>query len=127
MFPSDRIDHSVCGLFSCPRKGFKMAMYRPRDFLVGWHASRLTLPRMCRLTYWSIFAAFSILEAFVAFLLHRIPFYYALKLAFLVWCYMPHTQVRATCIPLLVSVCEGGANSLCSFLEFGGVDSGCAS
>lgn len=41
-----------------------------------------------------MFAAFSILEAFLSVLLHWIPFYFALKLAFLAWCFLPQTQVR---------------------------------
>lgn len=46
-----------------------------------------------RLTYWVVFAAFSILEAFLSVLLLKIPFYFALKLAFLAWCFLPQTQV----------------------------------
>lgn len=49
-----------------------------------------------RLTYWVVFAAFSILEAFVSVLLLWIPFYFALKLAFLTWCFHPQTQVGSS-------------------------------
>ena len=37
------------------------------------------------LVYWVIFAIFSILEVFVELVLYWIPFYYAFKLAFLLW------------------------------------------
>ncbi|CAB1113991.1 unnamed protein product [Ectocarpus sp. CCAP 1310/34] len=47
------------------------------------------------LTYWIVFAAFSILEAFLSVLLHWIPFYFALKLAFLAWCFLPQTRGAA--------------------------------
>lgn len=47
------------------------------------------------LTYWVVFAAFSILEAFVSIFINWIPFYYALKLAFLAWCFLPQTQGAA--------------------------------
>eukprot|EP00752_Nemacystus_decipiens_P011086 g9850.t1 len=47
------------------------------------------------LTYWVVFAAFSILEAFLSVLLRWIPFYFALKLAFLAWCFLPQTQGAA--------------------------------
>ena len=37
------------------------------------------------LVYWVIFAIFSIMEVFVDLVLYWIPFYYAFKLAFLLW------------------------------------------
>ncbi|CAM9595829.1 unnamed protein product [Choristocarpus tenellus] len=47
------------------------------------------------LTYWVVFAAFTILETFVSFFLYWIPFYYAFKLAFLIWCFLPATKGAA--------------------------------
>ena len=44
------------------------------------------------LVYWVIFAIFSILEVFVELVLYWIPFYYAFKLAFLLW-----AMVRGGC------------------------------
>mmetsp|Transcript_4021 Transcript_4021/g.8211 ORF Transcript_4021/g.8211 Transcript_4021/m.8211 type:complete len:180 (+) Transcript_4021:103-642(+) len=44
------------------------------------------------LVYWVIFAVFSILETFVDILLYWIPFYYAFKLAFLLWAMLPQTK-----------------------------------
>lgn len=44
------------------------------------------------LVYWVIFAFFSIIEVFVDFLLYWIPFYYAFKLAFLLWAFLPQTR-----------------------------------
>ena len=48
-----------------------------------------------------MFAAFSILEAFLSVLLRWIPFYFALKLAFLAWCFLPQTQVTARAYSVL--------------------------
>jgi receptor expression-enhancing protein 5/6 len=44
------------------------------------------------LTYWSVYAVFSFLDLFAKFILKIIPFYYVVKLIFLVWCFMPNTQ-----------------------------------
>ena len=44
------------------------------------------------LVYWVIFSLFGILESFANFLLYWIPFYYAFKLAFLLWAFLPQTK-----------------------------------
>jgi receptor expression-enhancing protein 5/6 len=44
------------------------------------------------LVYWVIFAIFSIMETFVDLVLYWIPFYYAFKLAFLLWAMLPQTK-----------------------------------
>lgn len=44
------------------------------------------------LTYWVVYACFNIVEVFADFLLYWIPFYYAFKLGFLLWLFMPSTQ-----------------------------------
>lgn len=44
------------------------------------------------LVYWVIFAFFNILEVFIDWLLYWIPFYYAFKLAFLLWLMLPQTK-----------------------------------
>lgn len=44
------------------------------------------------LVYWVIFAFFSIIEVFVDVLLYWIPFYFAFKLAFLLWAMLPQTK-----------------------------------
>lgn len=44
------------------------------------------------LVYWVIFAFFSIIEVFADFLLYWIPFYYAFKMAFLLWAFLPQTR-----------------------------------
>jgi hypothetical protein len=46
------------------------------------------------LTYWVVFAAFTLLEYFSRTLLYYFPFYYPAKLVFLVWCFLPQTLVR---------------------------------
>jgi receptor expression-enhancing protein 5/6 len=41
------------------------------------------------LTYWVVFGIFNIVDQFAGFILHFIPFYYFLKLAFLVFLFHP--------------------------------------
>lgn len=42
------------------------------------------------LTYWVVFGLFSIIDLFSGFILHFIPFYFFIKLSFLIWCFMPN-------------------------------------
>jgi receptor expression-enhancing protein 5/6 len=44
------------------------------------------------LVYWILFTFFGIIEAFVDLLLYWIPFYFAFKLAFLLWLMLPQTK-----------------------------------
>jgi len=44
------------------------------------------------LIYWTVYAFFSVIEVFVDYLLYWIPFYYAFKLAFLLWAMLPQTK-----------------------------------
>jgi len=44
------------------------------------------------LVYWVIFAFFQIIEVFIDLLIYWIPFYYAFKLAFLLWLMLPQTK-----------------------------------
>lgn len=44
------------------------------------------------LIYWIVYAFFSIMEVFIDFLVYWIPFYYAFKLAFLLWAMLPQTK-----------------------------------
>ncbi|CAE7938369.1 REEP5 [Symbiodinium sp. KB8] len=41
------------------------------------------------LTYWVVFSSFTVLETFVEYIVYFIPFYFALKLAFIVWLMLP--------------------------------------
>ncbi|OQS07295.1 hypothetical protein THRCLA_00705 [Thraustotheca clavata] len=43
------------------------------------------------LTYWVVYSAFNLTEQFTDIFLSWIPFYFFLKIAFLVWCYHPST------------------------------------
>ena len=43
------------------------------------------------LTYWVVFGLFNILDHFAGFILTLIPFYYFLKLIFMVWLFHPAT------------------------------------
>ena len=57
------------------------------------HSSRHTPEcSACRLTYWVCFAFFTLLEVFVEYILYFVPFYFALKLAFIVWLQLPQTR-----------------------------------
>lgn len=44
------------------------------------------------LIYWTVYAFFSIIEAFIDYLLYFVPFYYAFKLCFLLWLMLPQTR-----------------------------------
>jgi receptor expression-enhancing protein 5/6 len=44
------------------------------------------------LIYWVVYSLFSIIEVFITSLLYWIPFYYAFKLAFLLWAMLPQTR-----------------------------------
>jgi len=44
------------------------------------------------LTYWVVFGCFNIVDHFAGFILHFIPFYYVLKLGFLVFLFHPKTK-----------------------------------
>lgn len=44
------------------------------------------------LIYWVVFSFFAIIESFTNFLLYWIPFYFAFKLAFLLWAMLPQTK-----------------------------------
>jgi len=41
------------------------------------------------LTYWTVFASFSIVETMLETILYWFPFYYLVKLVFLLWLYLP--------------------------------------
>ena len=43
------------------------------------------------LTYWAIYGIFTFLDNFAGIILRIFPFYFILKLVFLVWCFMPNT------------------------------------
>jgi receptor expression-enhancing protein 5/6 len=44
------------------------------------------------LTYWVVFACFTIIDMFSGFILKFIPFYFFLKIIFLIWLFMPNSQ-----------------------------------
>eukprot|EP01066_Platyproteum_vivax_P009131 Platyproteum_vivax@DN3994_c0_g1_i1.p1 len=44
------------------------------------------------LTYWVVYAAFSVVEVFTDYVLFWIPMYYLIKIVFLVWLFHPQTQ-----------------------------------
>jgi len=44
------------------------------------------------LTYWLVFSLFKVVEGVADVLISFIPFYFFIKVAFLVWCYYPTTQ-----------------------------------
>jgi receptor expression-enhancing protein 5/6 len=44
------------------------------------------------IVYWVLYSFFSIIETFQNFILYWIPFYYAFKLAFLLWAMLPQTR-----------------------------------
>jgi receptor expression-enhancing protein 5/6 len=45
------------------------------------------------LVYWVVFGFFGVIEAFVDYVIFWIPFYYPIKLAFLLWCMLPQVII----------------------------------
>jgi len=43
------------------------------------------------LTYWVVYSIFTLIESLTDFFLHWIPLYHLVKIAFLVWCFLPQT------------------------------------
>jgi receptor expression-enhancing protein 5/6 len=43
-------------------------------------------------TYWVVFFLFILLELYLSYFLHKIPFYFLMKLIFLIWLFFPLTQ-----------------------------------
>ena len=43
-------------------------------------------------TYWTVFFTFELVEKFFGYLLHFLPFYFVIKLVFLIWLFFPTTQ-----------------------------------
>ena len=54
------------------------------------------------LTYWICFAFFNIIETFSGFILRFIPFYFFLKIIFLIWLFMPNSHGAILVYQLLV-------------------------
>lgn len=54
------------------------------------------------LTYWVVFASFTIIDMFSGFLLNFIPFYFFFKIVFLIWLFMPNSQGSTIIYHLLV-------------------------
>ena len=44
------------------------------------------------LTYWAIYGLFTFLDKFANFILRIFPFYFVVKILFLIWCFMPNTM-----------------------------------
>ena len=55
------------------------------------------------LTYWVVFASFTLLEVFIDYILFWVPLYYILKLGFLVWLFLPATQGAPKVFKLVVA------------------------
>lgn len=53
---------------------------------------RHLITRSTRLTYWIVFAAFSVVEVFTNVILYWLPFYFTAKIVFLVW--LMHSSTR---------------------------------
>jgi receptor expression-enhancing protein 5/6 len=47
------------------------------------------------LTYWVVFAAFTVFDSFAGAFLQYIPLYFFIKLVFLIWCFLPNTRGAA--------------------------------
>ncbi|KAJ2138884.1 ER membrane protein DP1/Yop1 [Coemansia sp. RSA 678] len=69
------------------------------------------------LTYWVVFGLFNVLEYFTGFLLYWFPFYYLIKLGFLVWLMAPATRgaerlYHSGLKPLIMQACSSQRSGL---------------
>eukprot|EP01082_Thalassiosira_pseudonana_P015407 g14110.t1 g14110 contig9:1177312-1178307(-) len=71
---------SVIGFLYPAFQSFKAIENRANSDVTQW------------LIYWVVYSFFSIIEVFVDYLLYWIPFYYAFKMAFLLWAMLPQTR-----------------------------------
>lgn len=71
---------SIVGFLYPAYKSFEAVESKNRGDDVQW------------LTYWIVYAFFSIICVFEPILVYWIPFYFAFKLAFLLWCMLPQTK-----------------------------------
>ncbi len=55
------------------------------------------------LTYWTVFSLFVLFELFLSFLMQYIPFYFFLKLGFLIWLFLPIFQGASVIYDNLIS------------------------
>ena len=44
------------------------------------------------ITYWAIYGIFTLIDQFANIVLRIIPFYFVIKIFFLIWCFMPNTM-----------------------------------
>mmetsp|Transcript_42753 Transcript_42753/g.90889 ORF Transcript_42753/g.90889 Transcript_42753/m.90889 type:complete len:193 (+) Transcript_42753:106-684(+) len=71
---------SIVGFIYPALKSLQALEHRARGEVTQW------------LIYWVVYSFFSIIEVFVDLLLYWIPFYYAFKVAFLLWAMLPQTR-----------------------------------
>mmetsp|Transcript_6362 Transcript_6362/g.10462 ORF Transcript_6362/g.10462 Transcript_6362/m.10462 type:complete len:194 (-) Transcript_6362:234-815(-) len=71
---------SIVGFLYPALKSFQALEHRASGDVTQW------------LIYWVVYSFFSIIEVFVETLLYWIPFYYAFKVAFLLWAMLPQTR-----------------------------------
>merc|ERR1712125_132453 len=74
---------SICSLV-----GFAYPAYKSFEAIEGPNKTDDTQ----WLIYWVVYAFFSVIEVFINLLLYWIPFYYAFKMAFLLWAMLPQTK-----------------------------------
>lgn len=55
------------------------------------------------LTYWIVFGTFSFIDLFTFGLFHYIPFYFLLKIIFLIWLFMPNTRGASKIYDTIIS------------------------
>ena len=72
--------------------GFAYPLYESFRSLNAAASSATTHSQQQWLTYWIIYAIFALVESLTDFFLYWIPFYHLVKIAFLVWCFLPSTR-----------------------------------
>ena len=57
------------------------------------------------LTYWAVFGIFSFIDLFSSGALKFIPFYFVIKIVFLIWLFMPNTKGATKIYDNIISKC----------------------
>ena len=72
--------------------GFAYPLYESFRSLAAAQSTSAVHNQQQWLTYWVIYGIFALVESLTDFFLYWVPFYHLVKIAFLVWCFLPTTR-----------------------------------
>lgn len=76
------------------------------------------------LIYWIVYAGFSTMEYFIDYIIFWIPFFYPLKVCFLIWCFSPEHRGANRIYVGLIPLFRSNQESLLSDSDATGPDTG---